>query len=81
MAVVFDNEKFYRVLNSRRGSRKLSWNKVALRAGVTPTSMSAFVRQYEEPESQMRKSLTVDNVVRLMHWMGATDISEFYLQT
>lgn len=80
MPLVFDNEKFYRTLNARRGSRKLSWNKVAMRSGVTATSLHAFVRQFEEP-NQMRKQLNLDNAIRLMYWMGVVDISEFYLHT
>lgn len=76
MTVVFDFARFYHNLNRVRIQRKLAWNKVATRVGISPSGLFTFVKQYEKPGSP-RKILSVDSLTKLMHWMGKTDLTTY----
>lgn len=80
MVKVFDYRKLYEDLNRTRKMRaNIAWNKVATRAGVAPSGMHCFVKQFEEPgqEAGMVKRLSVENLVKLLDWMGKTDIAPY----
>lgn len=73
---VMNYKKFYDTLNATRGRRKMAWNKVATRAGVTPSVLANFVRQYET-ENGAPKQLSLETFLALMQWLDLTDITEF----
>lgn len=78
MTVVFDFARFYRDLNRVKNQRRLAWNKVATRVGMVPSGMFAFVNQYENPDEYPKpKTLSVDSVIKLLHWMGKTDVATY----
>lgn len=76
MSKVFDSHRLYIALNRARSSRGITWNKVATRAGVGPTSLNAFIRQFEQP-GEPKKAMAVENLVRLLDWMGQTDLGPY----
>lgn len=77
MSPVFNYRKFYEALDRARKQRNnMAWNKVATRAGMQPSSLHGFVNQFEKPNSPA-KALSVENLVRLLHWLKKTDIADF----
>lgn len=75
MATIVDYEKLYKRLDGVRRQRGISWNKVATRAGVAPTTLSGFVRSFEV-EGAKPKALALDNFVSLCAWMGVYDLKK-----
>lgn len=77
--LLFSNRKFYEDLNGVRGQRRLAWNKVAVRAGVSPTSISKFVGFHENRDTvkDARVGLSLETVVALMQWMNKFDMRRY----
>lgn len=78
--LLFSTRKFYDDLNGVRGQRRLAWNKVAVRAGVSPTSISKFVTYHEGRETtskDVRAGLSLETVVNLMQWMNKFDMKRY----
>jgi transcriptional regulator with XRE-family HTH domain len=78
MTKVFNYLALYIALNKTRKQRGITWHKVATRAGISPSGMHNFVRQFEE-EFYPPKALSLENFVKLMAWMNKTDIGEFMM--
>jgi hypothetical protein len=76
MAKVIDFEAFYKKLDSVRRQRRLTWNKVATRAGVSTSSLATMVRSYEVDASEPKR-LHLDNFIALCDWMGEYDLRMF----
>lgn len=78
MTKVFNPRKFYQDLDSTRRQRGIAWHKVATRAGMVPSGLAAFARQFEKPEAGvLGKGLSLENVVKLMDWMKKTDLAPY----
>lgn len=77
MTKVFNFFRFYIDLNKHRRARGIAWNRVAVRAGISPTGLGTFVRQFEEPNAPKNKGLSVENMVKLLDWMSKTDIAPY----
>lgn len=79
MTKVFNYRKFYLEINRQRKMRgHISWNKVATRAGIAPSNLHVFVKQFEDADrSGIFKALNVENVVKLLDWMKQTDLAPF----
>lgn len=76
MSIVFDYARFYKDLDRVRRQRKVAWNKVATRTGVVPSGMHSFVRQFDG-SGGAPKALSLETMLRLLHWMGKTDIATY----
>lgn len=76
MHKVFSNLLFFRALDAKRKARKMAWNKVAIRAGVTPSSLQNFAQQFEK-KGYPPKGLSLETFILLMNWMGVTDFADF----
>lgn len=80
MVMVFNYRRFYEDLNrSRRMRANIAWNKVATRAGVAPSGIHYFVKQFEDSgqKDTPTKRLSVENLVKLLNWMGKTDLAPY----
>lgn len=77
MTKVFNYLRFYTDLNKYRRARGSAWNKVATRAGIAPTGLGTFVRQFEDPSAPKNKGLSVENMVKLLDWMNKTDLAPY----
>lgn len=78
MTKIFNYRKFYLEINRQRKKRgDLAWNRVATRAGMAPSNLHAFIKQYEDPTRPYPKALSVENVVKLMDWMKQTDLAPY----
>lgn len=78
MTKVFSYLKFYQDLNRTRKMRaNISWNKVATRAGLARSGMSIFVNHFETQTDGKPRGLSVENVVKLLNWMGKTDLAPY----
>lgn len=81
MPKVLNYRKFYNALNRQRKARGIAWNKVATRAGIAPSGLALFVRQFESLDrADTPKRLSVDNLVSLMDWMNQTDLAPFLVE-
>lgn len=76
MTAVFDDRAFYNELNRIRKARGIAWNRVATRAGVTASAINGYTRQFEV-EGAPAKTLSIDNIVKLLAWLNTFDISQF----
>lgn len=74
---VFNYRKLYDDLNRARKARGIAWNKVATRAGVAPTGLNMFTRQFEDSTAQTPKGLSVENLVKLLEWLNKTDLAPY----
>ena len=81
MSVIVNYKAFYEDLNRTRKMRNsISWNKVAVRAGVVESGLYTFVRQFEVPDaSRPIKGLSLDSFVQLLHWMRKTDMAPYIM--
>lgn len=75
----FNFDKLYQLLNDKRKRHGFTWNKVATRAGVTPSGLNSFIRAYEQ-EGFEKRSLALDSVVSLMIWLNVFDLREVLLE-
>lgn len=79
MTKIFNYRRFYEDLNIHRKRRGIAWHKVGIRAGVTTSGLSMFVKQFEEPDKHIFKALSVDSLVKLLNWMGKTDLAPYLI--
>lgn len=81
MTKIFSYHKFYLDLNNQRKIRgNIAWNKVATRAGVTPSAVHTFAKQYEDlGRNPTAKVLSLENVVKLLDWMKKTDLAPYMI--
>ena len=77
MAQVFNYRRFYQDMNTARKIRGITWNKVATRSGMGPSTLSMFIRQFEEPDNVGPKVLNVESLLKLMSWMNKTDLAPY----
>jgi len=78
MTKVLNYRKLYLELNRQRKMRgNISWNKVATRAGIAPSNMHGFTKQFEDTTNGIYKGLSVENLIKLMDWMKQTDLAPF----
>jgi hypothetical protein len=79
MTKIFNYRRLYEDLNIHRKRRGIAWHKVGIRAGVTTSGLSMFVKQFEEPDKHIFKALSVDSLVKLLNWMGKTDLAPYLI--
>ena len=81
MSVVVNYRKFYEDLNRTRKARaNISWHKVAVRVGMTPSGIATFVKQFESPTpKQSLKGLSLESFMQLLHWMRKTDVAPYIM--
>jgi hypothetical protein len=72
----FSWELFYKDLNLFRSRQRITWNRVASRINVSSSLLHNFVRSIEDPNFP-KKNLSIDTVVKLMQWMGQTDLEPY----
>lgn len=65
---VLDQGRMFAALNRHRWNRRLSWAQVADQAEVPLRSLD---------RSRRGEPLNADNLVRLLVWMGQTDVARF----
>lgn len=78
MTKTFDYRSFYNDLNKARRNRGIAWNKVATRAGMAPSGLHTFVQHFENPESPFKR-LSTENLIRLLVWLGKTDLAPYLM--
>lgn len=66
--ILFDADALYVALDKQRRERRVRWNEVAADCGV---SKSLFTRL------AYGKSPSTDGVVRLLRWLGTTDLAPY----
>jgi hypothetical protein len=66
--ITFDPEALYVALDRRRRRERMNWRAVAAEAGVSPSTLTR-IGQGRSPDAQ--------GLVRLMAWLGASDIRPF----
>jgi hypothetical protein len=71
-AIGFDTEALYTRLDRARRTQRASWRKVAAAAGVSPSAISRLA--YGQAPS-------VDNLLRLLIWLGDTDTRPYIKDT
>jgi len=81
MTKVFNYRRFYQDLNRQRKIRgNIAWNKLAIRAGLAPSNLHGFVKQFEDPNKPTPKALSVESVVKLLDWMNKTDLAPYIVE-
>lgn len=72
MTVRLDCDALYVALDRQRRARRMSWRDVLADAGVKGPSLSTRLGQGHPPSA--------DNLVRLLKWLGRTDLGPFITQ-
>lgn len=65
----FDIDAFYHALDRKRRDRRLHWTQVCKQAGVHASLMTRISLDVKEP--------SVPNLIRLMLWLGETDLAPY----
>ncbi len=67
--VVLDHEALYLALDRQRRMHRLSWRRVAEESGIGVINIGTRLGQGH--------SLSVETLIRLMLWLGVTDLGPF----
>ncbi len=67
-SLVFDPEALYAALDRQRRQRRIQWIEVCAEAGVPAATLTRVGQG---------RSVNADGLVRLMAWLGTTDIGPF----
>lgn len=76
MSKIFHYRRFYNDLDQARRIRRITWHKVATRAGMTTSGLHTFVKQFED-DGVPTKQLSLENTIKLLDWLGKTDIAPY----
>jgi transcriptional regulator with XRE-family HTH domain len=68
VTATFDADALYVALDRKRRAQRLYWRDVAAEAGTSPSTFSR-IAQLKKPDA--------DTLVRLLLWLGATDVAPF----
>lgn len=71
-ARTLDSDALYVALDRKRRDERLSWREVQRQAGI-PTSSTATRLGRDH-------SLSADNLVRFLVWLGDTDVAQFVIK-
>ena len=66
---MLDCDALYVALDRQRRARRMSWRDVLLGAGIKGPSLATRLGQGHPP--------AVDNLVRLLTWLGETDLKPY----
>lgn len=67
-----DPDALYVALDRKRRSRRMQWREIAQEASVSPSTFTR-IGQGRRPDA--------DGLVRLMLWLGTTDLAPFITRT
>lgn len=70
----FDKKNFMRDLDKVRNRKKISWNKLAVRAGVHPSTLNKFVREIDDEASL---GISLETFISLLGWMKQMDVTDY----
>lgn len=68
MTATFDPDALYVALDRKRRQRRILWRQIAREAGVSPSTLTRIGQGHQ---------IYSDGLVKLMAWLGASDISQF----
>jgi len=72
-ARVFDSDALYVALDRKRRTERITWRELQRRAGISSQSTATRLGQ--------DKTLSADNLIRFLLWLGQTDIAPFVVNT
>lgn len=80
MAKELDHKKLYNLMNAARNRRRvagevMSWNKVATRAGIAPTTLNAWTNHQSNPDEYPKyRGISLENFINMLEWVGEYDL-------
>lgn len=82
MAKELDHQKLFEVINAARNKRRvagevMSWHKLALRAGLSPSTVMNWANHQDNPKRFPKfVGLACDSLISLLDWAGEYDLSK-----